>query len=143
MQNSEQSSLEFSTYPPAVLLVNENSPSILELKRSLEKKQCRVYQTDSNDNLWTATRLKDFELVVLNAESLDEDVYESFQQLQNRCKSSDVPIVILTMGNIDTEKIAKLKSKCPIYYLPVDEPFTEATLWQLITWKHYLTYRYN
>lgn len=144
MQNLEQSPSKFSTYPPTVLLVDENSPSILELKRGLEKKQCQVHQTDIIDeNLLATAHQEDFELLVLNVEFL-EGVCEVFQKLQNRGELTDIPIVILTKGKkFDTEKINKIKGKYQIYYLPVDEPFTEATLWQIIEWKHYLTHRYN
>ena len=141
MQESNQTRHRVSEYPPTVLFVNEDDPSILELKRRLEKR-CQIYQTDIYDNLLTVARQKDFELIVLNAESLGEDACEIFQQLQNKCKFGDLSIVILTSSKLDVEKINKLKRECPVYCLSINQPLTEASLWQIIEWKHYLTYRY-
>lgn len=141
MQESNQTRHRVLEYPPTVLLVDENNPSGLKLKRRLEKR-CQVYQTDIHDNLLTAARQKDFELIVLNAQSLGEDACEIFRQLQNRCEFANIPIVVLTTSKLDFEKISRLKQECPIYYFPIDEPFTETSLWQLIERKHYLTYRY-
>lgn len=141
MQKSNQFRPRVSEYPPTVLFLNEDNPSILELKRSLEKR-CQVYQTDIYDNLLAVARQNDVELIVLNAETLGEDDCEIFQQLQNKCEFGNIPIVILTSSKLDVEKINKLKRKCPIYCLPINQPLTEASLWQIIEWKHYLAHRY-
>jgi CheY-like chemotaxis protein len=131
---------------PSILLVGDNSPSILELKQWLENNECQVCQADvTSCSLATACQHY-FDLIVLNIESFSWAGFELCQSLKAAPELAQVPVVMLlscpySMGAIPNLKMDK------VYYLTKThqsqgETHPKAGLLQIIQNIQYMTCRY-
>jgi CheY-like chemotaxis protein len=132
---------EYTTYPPSVLIVGDSTRHGLKLKRGLENKGCRAYWSDTSPDSLRKARQEYFELIVLDNERSDVDVFEVCQKLKTDPELADIPVVMLSPRKYAEDAVNK--SSVGLVYFLANDISAEARLWQIIEQVHYMNYRYT
>lgn len=137
----------YSSYPPSILIVSDNSGRSLKLNWQFEKYGYQLFQSDPCLASSIEFRQKYFDLIVLDVEQSDTAGLEMYQRLKDCSELRGIPIVMLTKSELmalATNALKKGLNYNLVSFLS-DSPETDIAteLHGLIEEMSYLTSRYS
>ena len=140
MKQTGDTARQNEAYPVSVLSITDSSALAFRIKRWLESCNCLVYWVDSSHRQLASTRQNYFDLIVLDARSLNIHHCELCQKLKSEVELAGIPVVMLARGHgvIDSGQGAEVE---PTFHISTDACLKGALL-QIVEEIRYMTLRY-